>query len=589
MSIDPLHMKYPKGRAHVGKTYRLISSAGIILHMDPDTLQSLKNVDSVEAEIPKQEEQTQTAIAADMLSEDNSKEVLEKSSSEIQKASDITRTVYVEVVEANFCQECDSDEDDIVKLQPSDPNEDIPSEYWQVQKFVKFIKTADQMATALCLAYVDDYNMNDVWVQMGIRDIGIIPTIVRFLERGTRNIQAMSAYMTSKLTRLKKARHAFFAAGGLPLLISLLEVPDSILQHKYFIVNRSCEGPTPRKLVHTHRGTHKLVDLLQNKPDKTFLVSLTGSIWKCSILDDNVLDFNQRNVITLIVPLFSQEDQEEEVLVNTAGALAQMARMPENRLKIQKTGALKPAVNYLFRTNPELLENVLNLLEQCGHEKVCMDEMESYDAVRFIWSMMKNPSNVVKGSACWALVPCIRNSTDSGELVRSLVGALELIIKLLRSNDDILLGQVCAAIAEVSINKENLAIITELGVVPLIADLCKKENEFLTTQLALAVAGCCLWKNNCHQFGQLGVVPPLVQNLRNATSVTATTAGVKALCALSSDPFNCIVMHRNGAVPLLFDAVESDSRELQQAAAGCLYNLRILALSADEAKHHITI
>lgn len=93
-------------------------------------------------------------------------------------------------------------------------------------------------------------------------------------------------------------------------------------------------------------------------------------------------------------------------------------------------------------------------------------------------------------------------------------------------------------------DKENLAIITELGVVPLIADLCKKENEFLTTQLALAVAGCCLWKNNCHQFGQLGVVPPLVQNLRNATSVTATTAGVKALCALSSDPFNCIVMHR---------------------------------------------
>ncbi len=51
------------------------------------------------------------------------------------------------------------------------------------------------------------------------------------------------------------------------------------------------------------------------------------------------------------------------------------------------------------------------------------------------------------------------------------MGGLELIVSLLKSNDIEVLGNVCAAIAEIAKDEENLAVITDHGVVPMLASL----------------------------------------------------------------------------------------------------------------------
>ena len=60
---------------------------------------------------------------------------------------------------------------------------------------------------------------------------------------------------------------------------------------------------------------------------------------------------------------------------------------------------------------------------------------------------------------------------DSGETVRNFVGGLELIVSLLKSNDKEVLASVCAAIAEIAKDEENLAVITDHNVVPMLASL----------------------------------------------------------------------------------------------------------------------
>lgn len=60
---------------------------------------------------------------------------------------------------------------------------------------------------------------------------------------------------------------------------------------------------------------------------------------------------------------------------------------------------------------------------------------------------------------------------DSGEMVRSFVGGLELIVSLLKSKDVEVLASVCAAIAEIAKDEENLAVITDHGVVKLLSNL----------------------------------------------------------------------------------------------------------------------
>jgi len=56
-------------------------------------------------------------------------------------------------------------------------------------------------------------------------------------------------------------------------------------------------------------------------------------------------------------------------------------------------------------------------------------------------------------------------------MVRSFVGGLELIVSLLKSNDVYVLASICAAIAEIAKDEENLAVITDHGVVKLLSNL----------------------------------------------------------------------------------------------------------------------
>jgi hypothetical protein len=93
------------------------------------------------------------------------------------------------------------------------------------------------------------------------------------------------------------------------------------------------------------------------------------------------------------------------------------------------------------------------------------------DGVRYLWSLLKNNNAKVQAAAAWAICPSIKNIRDSGETVRNFVGGLELIVSLLKSNDIEVLASVCAAIAEIAKDEENLAVITDHGVVPMLASL----------------------------------------------------------------------------------------------------------------------
>ena len=101
--------------------------------------------------------------------------------------------------------------------------------------------------------------------------------------------------------------------------------------------------------------------------------------------------------------------------------------------------------------------------------------------MRLLWSLLKNQNPDVQASAAWAICPCIENHKDAGEMVRSFVGGLELIVGLLESEDNEVLASVCAAIANIANDEENLAVITDHGVVPKLSSLTETVST-VTTQ-----------------------------------------------------------------------------------------------------------
>ncbi|XP_016067239.1 PREDICTED: armadillo repeat-containing protein 4 [Miniopterus natalensis] len=601
-------------------------------------------------------------------------------------------------------------------------NADLPSEYWQIQKLVKYLKGGNQTATVIALCSMRDFNLTQETCQLAIRDVGGLevlinlldtdevkckigslkilkeishnpqirrnivdlgglPIMVNILDSPHKSLKCLAAETIANVAKFRRARwavrhhggitklvalldcaqnsaepaqsslydardvevarcgalalwscsksyankEAIRKAGGIPLLARLLKtshenmlIPvvgtlqecaseanyraaikaeriienlvknlnsenEQLQEHCAMAIYQCAEDEETRDLVRLHGGLKPLASLLNNTDNKERLAAVTGAIWKCSISKENVTKFREYKAIETLVGLLT--DQPEEVLVNVVGALGECCQEYENRVIIRKCGGIQPLVNLLVGINQALLVNVTKAVGACAVEPESMMIIDRLDGVRLLWSLLKNPHPDVKASAAWALCPCIQNAKDAGEMVRSFVGGLELVVNLLKSDNKEVLASVCAAITNIAKDQENLAVITDHGVVPLLSKLANTNNDKLRRHLAEAISCCCMWGRNRVAFGENKAVAPLVRYLKsNDTNVHRATA--QALYQLSEDADNCITMHENGAVKLLLHMVGSPDQDLQEAAAGCISNIRRLALATEKARYN---
>lgn len=132
-------------------------------------------------------------------------------------------------------------------------------------------------------------------------------------------------------------------------------------------------------------------------------------------------------------------------------------------------------IKLLSSTYEPLLENIPLVIKECAQNELCMDIINDSehinDGVRLVWSLLKHPSDRIKINSCLALVPCIKYAKDSPEMVRAFVGGLELTVSLLDNPNNEVLSAVCATIAEIAIDPENLGILSDHGVVDKLAAL----------------------------------------------------------------------------------------------------------------------
>ncbi|XP_039695605.1 outer dynein arm-docking complex subunit 2 isoform X1 [Pteropus medius] len=615
----------------------------------------------------------------------------------------------------------ESEEDEEPPDHRQEANADLPSEYWQIQKLVKYLKGGNQTATVIALCSMKDFNLAQETCQLAIRDVGGLevlinlldtdevkckigslkilkeishnpqirrnivdlgglPIMVNILDSPHKSLKCLAAETIANVAKFKRARRAvrhhggitklvalldcaqnatepvqsslyderdvevarcgaqalwscsksytnkeaIRKAGGIPLLARLLKtshenmlIPvvgtlqecaseenyraaikaeriienlvknlnsenEQLQEHCAMAIYQCAEDEETRDLVRLHGGLKPLASLLNNTDNKKRLAAVTGAIWKCSISKENVTKFREYKAIETLVGLLT--DQPEEVLVNVVGALGECCQEYENRVLVRKCGGIQPLVNLLVGINQALLVNVTKAVGACAVESESMMIIDRLDGVRLLWSLLKNPHPDVKASAAWALCPCIQNAKDAGEMVRSFVGGLELVVNLLKSDNKEVLASVCAAITNIAKDQENLAVITDHGVVPLLSKLANTNNDKLRRHLAEAISRCCMWGRNRVAFGEHKAVAPLVRYLKsNDTNVHRATA--QALYQLSEDANNCITMHENSAVKLLLDMVGSPDQDLQEAAAGCISNIRRLALATEKARY----
>ncbi|XP_069185977.1 outer dynein arm-docking complex subunit 2 isoform X1 [Procambarus clarkii] len=319
----------------------------------------------------------------------------------------------------------------------------------------------------------------------------------------------------------------------------------------------------------------------QKVGDSELLEAVSEAIWHVSLLPEHVAAVKDLNAVPVLVALLHHND--EKVLTNVVGALGEVAGDPDCCLTLLGGGGVTTLIQLLRRTSDKLLLNVTRALGSCAAEDEALTALLQQDGLRLLWSHLKNPNCRVQASAANAICTCLQQESEGlAEVVRSLVGGIELLVSLLESESESVLSSVCAAIARIARDPQNLAIMTDYGAVTSLSRLAVRENNSLRPYLAEAIAACCVSRETGLLFGQAGAVAPLVQYLETDDS-TIRRPTCRALHRLSLEPENCVTLHQSGAVPLLLEMLGSEDEVVQEAAADCLRNIRLLALQRCKA------
>ncbi|RMX44220.1 hypothetical protein pdam_00005271 [Pocillopora damicornis] len=418
-----------------------------------------------------------------------------------------------------------------------------------------------------------------------------LQTMVKLLQGFNDELKCLAAETIAHVAKFRRARRTVRQYGGIRKLVSLLDcgtlVNASDLEADVArcgaLALWSCSKSTKNKQAIRKAGGIPLLARLLKSSNEAMLIPVVGTLQECASEASYRLAIRTEGMIEDLVRNLKSENQELQM--HCASAIFKCAEDDETRELVRKYGGLDPLVSLSFNVeNKELLAAATGAIWKCSISRENVTRFQELKAIEQLVSLLtEQPEEARTVAKISNYLSC--NTQDAGEMVRSFVGGLELIVSLLKSNDREVLASVCAAIANIAKDEENLAVITDHGVVPMLAKLATTTDDRLRQYLAESIARCCTWGNNRVAFGQAGAVPPLVYYLKSKNpDVHRATA--RALHQLSRDPDNCISMHNSGVVKYLLEMVGSSDEVLQEAAAGCLGNIRRLALANEKARYN---
>jgi armadillo repeat-containing protein 4 len=145
------------------------------------------------------------------------------------------------------------------KLKPAD----MPTEYWTIQKLVKYMKAGNQTATVVSLCCLKDHDLTVQINQLAIHDIGGIEVLVNLLECNDYKCRLGSLSVLSEISLNLDIRRSIIDLGGIPLLVDILSEPARELKIlSAETLANVAKVRLARKIVRKCGGIPKLVDLL---------------------------------------------------------------------------------------------------------------------------------------------------------------------------------------------------------------------------------------------------------------------------------------------------------------------------------------
>uniref|UniRef100_A0A2K6L8R6 Outer dynein arm docking complex subunit 2 n=1 Tax=Rhinopithecus bieti TaxID=61621 RepID=A0A2K6L8R6_RHIBE len=434
----------------------------------------------------------------------------------------------------------ESEEDEEPPDHRQEASADLPSEYWQIQKLVKYLKGGNQTATVIALCSMRDFNLAQETCQLAIRDVGGLEVLINLLETDEVKCKIGSLKILKEISDNPQIRRNIVDLGGLPIMVNILDSPHKSLKCLAAeTIANVAKFKRARRVVRQHGGITKLVALLDCAHDST-------------------------------KPAQSSLYEARDVEVARCGALAlwSCSKSHTNKEAIRKAGGIPLLARLLKTSHENMLIPVVGTLQECASEE---NYRAAIKAERIIENLVKNLSSEneeLQEHCAMAIYQCAEDK-ETRDLVR-LHGGLKPLASLLNNTDNKeRLAAVTGAIWKCSISKENVTKFREYKVIETLVGLSTDQPEEVLVNVVGALGECCQEHENRVIVRKCGGIQPLV-NLLVGINQALLVNVTKAVGACAVEPESMTIIDRLDGVRLLWSLLKNPHPDVKASAAWAL-------------------
>lgn len=434
---------------------------------------------------------------------------------------------------------------------------DLPSEYWQIQRLIKFLKIGNQVATVITLCGLTDFNLTQEMIQMAIRDVNGLTILVNILRTDHVTCQVGALKVLQQLTlNSKYNRRAVINMGGVQILVNLItDCPQEVQSLAAANLANMAKSSLGRNILKRHGGLQKLVGLLDYEDGRMRSTGRRSS--------------NNQSP--------SHYGSDLEVARNAALALWSCSKSTRSRSAIFQAGSVPLLAKLIRIDKEEFLVPIVGLAQECAVESRFREAFYKESIITAIVQRLVIDSEELQGYCASAIFKC---AVD--EQTRKAVydcGGLDTLVSLLsRQDNKKLLAAVTGAIWKCAISEYNVRRLMEVKALETLIRLLQgdENGDELPEQVQLHIVGA---------IGEIAKDPkgPLevlrckgcntlvdILNIPNE-ELTGTAARAIAACAVNS---SCrAVFNRLEGLRLLWSLMKSRNNKVVAGAAWAVYRL----------------
>ncbi|XP_039472808.1 armadillo repeat-containing protein 4 isoform X1 [Oreochromis aureus] len=437
----------------------------------------------------------------------------------------------------------ESEEEEEQPYRHPETNTDLPSEYWQIQKLVKYLKDGDQIVTVHTLCAMMDFNLMQESCQMAIQDTGGLKVLLNLLDTDEHKCKIGSLKILRTISHNSQIRRVIVDMRGVQSIVKILDSPVKELKALAAeTIANVAKFRRARRNVRLYGGINKLVKLLDCLPN---LASLTPSqeedievaccgalaLWSCSRSTKNKKAIRKAGGIPLLGRLLKSPLQK--MLIPVVGTLQECASEESYRTDIQTLGMIKDLVRNLSSDNDELQMHCASAIFKCAEDKQTRDLVRKYKGLQPLVSLLHKADNkqllAAATGAIWKCSISQENVTKFQEYK-----ALEILVSLLTDQPEEVLVNVVGALGEFAQIPANKAAIREFGGIKPLVKLLTSPNQALLVNVTKAVGACATNKDNMVIIDQLDGIR-LVWSLLKNPSADVQSSAAWALCACTEN------------------------------------------------------